>query len=355
MPVQSRLPPSAIAHLRLCGKCETGRLTPPVLCKGTKKLSDRDRWYELVSVLTIWLAYAHQRPPSVSTKSWTRPSNATISTGAMTYLAAPLLEAAPSYAVLVTSVRIYQIHVPSMSHACWVYASNVARTPICPCSTCPGATSPRMTMLRPTEVSPWYCLRRGRSITHCIFSAPLEGRVHWRDAPGEPPSIDSADSPTPPADTRHTTRASSARQPDTRNGSPVTQASSATRGRRAASQPSRSARAAARTNAPAPTSTPTPPTLSQPPRVAPDRSEPASSSEPSGGHVSRRKSQFGISISPNYDLCLDQADDLDRARSQQMTAHAAVQQAQTRTFYLKWWHKVSTAGKYLALSLTFSS
>ncbi len=177
--------------------------------------------------------------------------------------------------------------------------------------------------------------------------------MHWRDAPGEPASIESAESPTPPADTgRRTTRASSARQPDTRNGSPVTQA--APRGRRVAPQHSSSARATARTNPPAPTSAPTSSAPSQPPRVAPDRSEPASSSEPSGGRVSRRKSQFGISISPNYDLCLDQADDLDRARTQQMTAQAAVQQAQTRTFYLKWWHKVSRAANYVALSLTSS-
>ncbi|TFK78016.1 hypothetical protein K466DRAFT_571112, partial [Polyporus arcularius HHB13444] len=110
-------------------------------------------------------------------------------------------------------------------------------------------------------------------------------------------------------------------------------ASAAPRGRRAAPQHSSSARATARTNPPAPTSAPTSSAPSQPPRVAPDRSEPASSSEPSGGRVSRH-----------------QADDLDRARSQQMTAQAAVQQAQTRTFYLKWWHKNDEPAKYIQVT-----
>ncbi|TFK82514.1 hypothetical protein K466DRAFT_568379 [Polyporus arcularius HHB13444] len=48
MPVQSRpIPESPIAHLARCPRCPNGRLTAAIICKGTAHAEDVNKWYQL--------------------------------------------------------------------------------------------------------------------------------------------------------------------------------------------------------------------------------------------------------------------------------------------------------------------
>ncbi len=204
----------------------------------------------------------------------------------------------------------------------------------------------------------------GQSYVHLHYDlpliwplAPFEDANHWHEADGEPEDEDEDEEPVQPSvaassPSLRVTRSRDPRTPARHPPPPSTPARSG--GRRAAAAPStpvssqRSRGRVAPPPSPAPARPSTALRSSHPSRVsAGARSTAGSSSFPEAGPASttrlsvrKSKPSYAISTSPIYDLCLEQADEINRARVQRAQGQSAAVQAKSQTFALQWWNEV---------------
>ncbi|TFK82749.1 hypothetical protein K466DRAFT_568241 [Polyporus arcularius HHB13444] len=308
MPLQSRpIPESAIAHLPRCPKCVNGRLTVPLLCKGNTFVEDRHKWYCLCLNKELALEPAactyfywfkeHQIPRGPPPRGTPKKRCASV-------LCAPL----PSEGRLVNMECIF-----GLCSQCCVYAHrSLIGLPRCRVSAHANGVS---------------------------GEPPLDGRIHWHDAPGEPDSwpsdgtsdepVDELSSPSPRVTrsaARHRTQSTSAA---VRTSTPHSESSitppppnQLARRRTAVS----TSRPAGQTSEAAPAG----------PRLAPDRVQHQggmADAATTSGHISRH-----------------QVEEFEEARRMQKSRHTVAQEVQTRTFYLYWWHQNDEPAKYIQVT-----